>query len=65
MELEMEVNMELEMEMNMEVEMEHNWLQGNKLMVSGMDELLIYLLIYLLCYLFAHLSIGGMSCSCN
>ena len=26
---------------------------------------IIYLLIYLLCYLFAHLSIGGMSCSCN
>ena len=55
----------MEMKVNMQLTMDQNWFQGNKLMVRGMDELFIYLLTYLLYYLFAHLSIGGMSCSCN
>ena len=42
----------MEMEVSMQLKMEHNWCEGNKLVVLGMDELLIYLLINLLYYPF-------------
>ena len=55
----------MEIKVNLQLKVDQSWFQGNKLMVRGMDELFIYLLTYLLYHLFAHLSIGGMSCSCN
>ena len=50
------MEMEVEMEVSMPLKMEHSWCEGNKLVVLGMDELLIYLLINLLYYPFTHLS---------
>ena len=46
----------MEMEMSMQLKMEHNWCEGNKLVVLGMHELLIYLLINVLYYPCTHLS---------